>query len=231
MVMAVVVSGCATPYDPFKVPVAQVRETVDTVAIRPLHVGSGVDADVEWLRERIEPRAASILRDAGYSVVPPEEWERRWLEAATQVGEIWDPDTGVVDEERFDVVRSVVLHDLAADAGVDAVVQLRIYVVELENPITRPVFCGHQDWVYWPGSGLSLLSRVTLAYAACLDVRIDSMDSRKLYSIRSGLEVLDTYARQTHARRPTEERLRDSERLDEALSTILEGFAEARSGD
>ncbi len=54
-----------------------------------------------------------------------------------------------------------------------------------------------------------------------MGVRVYDMDEREIYSIRHGLEFVDTYALQTNARLPLDQRLRDHERIEEALDVIL----------
>jgi hypothetical protein len=56
------------------------------------------------------------------------------------------------------------------------------------------------------------------------------MEERELYSIRSGLETLSTFARQTRAERPMGERLLDPARLQQAVDETLGPLAEAAAG-
>ena len=212
--------ACATGYDPFKVPAERLREGVDTVALRPLAVHPDL-VDPQRLRALIEPRAVAMLSEGGFEVVPPEEWERRWLATAREVGEIWNPISGARDDARYDAVMSAVRHDLAVERGVDAVVELHLFAEKVEASGWSPRLCGVQREVYWPGREFPLGSRVTLAYGLCVGVRVHDLDEREIYSIRHGLEFVDTYALQTNARLPLDQRLRDPERIEEALDVIL----------
>ena len=210
--------GCAT-YDPFKVPAESIRERVDTVALASLEVAVEL-GDEHRVRALIEPRVAAMLREGGFEVVPPDEWDRRWLTIAKEIGQIWDPVTGKRDDERYQAARSALHHDLALERGVDAIVHLSLYLEKIEASGRAPLLCGIQRDVYWPSS-LPLLARITIAYGACLEIEMYDMDRREMYGIRHGLEFVDTYALQTHARRPIDQRLRDPAVIEEALAAIV----------
>src|SRR5262249_2166669 len=143
--------ACTTPYDPFKVPASELRHRVDTVAVSPLGVTVELD-DVDRVRALIEPRVVSMLREGGFDVVPPEEWDRRWLAVAREIGPIWDPVTGKRDDERYKAAQSALHHDLALERGVDAVVQVTLYLQPVEGSLTSPLLCGIPRDVYWPGT-------------------------------------------------------------------------------
>jgi hypothetical protein len=52
------------------------------------------------------------------------------------------------------------------------------------------------------------------------------MEERELYGIRSGLETVETFARQTRAVRPLEQRLRDPVRIREAVEATVGPLAD-----
>jgi hypothetical protein len=216
--------ACATPYDPFKVPADELRKRVDTLAVSPLDVGVELD-DVERVRALIEPRVVAMLREGGFEVVPPDEWDRHWLAVAKEVGPIWDPATGKRDEARYEAARTALGHDLATERGVDAIVYLDLYLAKVEASLPKTTLCGTELTIYRPGTPLPPLVRSTIAYGACLQLSVMDLESRELYGIRSGLEFEDAYAKQTHARRPVDQRLRDPKRIAEALDAIVAPLA------
>jgi hypothetical protein len=63
-------------------------------------------------------------------------------------------------------------------------------------------------------------------HAACLTVKLYDMEERQLYGIRSGLETIETFARQTRAARPRAERLQDPERLGQAVEATVGPLAD-----
>jgi hypothetical protein len=221
--------ACATSHDPFKSTGARVRiARVDTIALPRLSVHPDL-VDVERARALIEPRVITLLREGGFEVISPEEWDRRWLDIAHAVGEIWDPVTGVRDDERYEAAVTALRHELTVERGVDAIVHVGLYLEKVEGSGRSPMLCGKFEDVYWPG-GLPFNARVTIAYGMCLGAYVTDMEGRELYGIHELLEFVDTYALQTHASRPLDERLRDLERVEEAIEATVGPLARARSG-
>lgn len=210
--------ACATP-DPFKIPAEQLRAQVDTVALLPLRISSDL-AEEERLRPLIEPRALAMLRDGGFTVVPPDAWDQGWQSLAHESGEIWNPVTGERNDERFEAVQSELLRKLAAERGVDAIVHLNLFRQPVEGSGPSPLLCDVPRDVYWPDD-LGITTRVTLAYGVCLQVEVYDMKMQELYRIWRGLEFVDTYALQTHASKPLDQRLSDPALLEEALTLTL----------
>jgi hypothetical protein len=187
-------------------------------------------ADPTLAREKIEPLVAARLAAGGFRVVAAQETERLWRAAAAEVGNVFDPVSGEVDEELFDAVEDSVYHELRAEHGADAVLWMRVSAVELYLTGSKATFCGTTDSVYWPGGTLGTFEGTTLVLAACLNTTLYDMEERELYSIRSGLETLSTFARQTRAERPMSERLLDPVRLQQAVDETLGPLADAAAG-
>ncbi len=194
-------AGCAHKrYDPFKVPEAELRRRVDTIALAPLKVSFDL-ADPATARAAIEPVVATTLQRAGFRVVRSAEFDGLWRRAAGAVGDVYDGKTGKVNKQRREAVQNSVFRDLAKRHGADAVLYMSITEEEFPLP-TQPLwFCGTEGQPYWPG-GLAGHERATLAYAACLNVQLVDMGDRSLYVIRSGLRGTQTFAFQTWAQRP-----------------------------
>lgn len=222
-------SACATPYDPFLIPAAELRSRVRTIALAPLRVSASV-AEREFAREQIEPMVSARLSAGGFQVIASAEMEKLWRSAAGDVGDLFDPVTGRIDQERYDAVEASVYHELRAQHDADAVLWLRIDTVELYLATRNATFCGTTDAVYWPGGQLGTLEQATLVIASCLYTNLYDMEERELYGIRSGLETIETFARQTRAERPLGERLKDRGRLREAVEATLGPLADQSAG-
>jgi hypothetical protein len=223
--VALLAAGCAKPYDPFRVPRDELRGRVRTIALAPLRVDPDVVEDPSahaW----IEGLATARLVAGGFAIVEPREVERLWREAAADVGTVFDPVSGQLDKTRFELVEDAVYRELATRHRVDAVLYLHVYNVDLYLTGATVRFCGREDAAYWPG-GLGLLDRPTLVRAACLGVSLYDMDERLLYTIKSGIEPLETYVRQTRAVRPVTERLQNGVRLQRAVDDALGRLADA----
>jgi hypothetical protein len=184
-------------------------------------------ADREHARAQIEPIVTERLQAGGYEVVPSAEMETLWRRAADDVDDVFDPITGEVDKERFAAVEAAVHRDLRATRSVDAVLRLRIAAIVLHLTGTSVAYCGSTDDVYWPAGGMSPLERATIVLVLCLNTGLYDLEGRELYGIRHGLEPVETYLRQTRAVRPMDERLRDRQRLVQAVEATLGPLADA----
>ena len=234
LVIALVSSACATPYDPFKIPDSELRERVKTIALAPLSVNPLL-VDRSYARSQIEPLATARLTAGGFQVVPSEEMEKLWLSIATDVGELFDPVSGEVNDERYEAVESAVYRDLHSIHGVDAVLYLGVKLVYVHIPKGQAGYCGRTDDLYWPERKIGFADRlaghhVTLAGTLCLEAKLFDMEERNIYGIRGGLEVFETYVWQTRYTRPVEERLHNLERLNEVIEVVVGPLADAARG-
>jgi hypothetical protein len=201
------------------------------IALAPVQALATV-ADREDARTKIEPLVTARLVAGGFEVVPSTEMEQRWRAAAADVGNVFDPVTGEIDQERHDAVEAAVYHELRTEREVDAVLWIGISTVELYQVGPTASFCGVEESTYWPG-GVGVVSRLrpaSLVLASCLSAQLYDMEERELYNIRSGLETVETFAWQTHAVRPLEERLRNASRIQQAVDATVGPLADRVAG-
>ena len=223
--MALLGIACAPkpPAPPPLQPAEEMRQRgVRTIALAPLRVDAGI-ADPVRARSELEPRVTARLVAAGFEVVPSAEFERLWRSAASEVGGVYDPVTGEHDRERFDAVQASVLHDLRVRHRADAVLRMAVVRVSFYLPDAALWFYGTKDLLYWPRreGQTAGFDRATFAAVSCLDLRLTDLDERELYTDRGGLETIETYAGQTRAERPLDERMRDPERLEQAIDYAM----------
>jgi hypothetical protein len=121
--LALLVSGCAKPYNPFRIARDELRGRIHIIALAPIRVDPDV-VDAVPARERIERMARERLSAGGFTVVETKEMERLWREAATDVGDVFDPITGKGDEKRFKLVEDAVYRELGSRYRVNAVLYL-----------------------------------------------------------------------------------------------------------
>jgi hypothetical protein len=228
--LAALLSACAKPYNPFKIPSTELRGRVTTIALAPLVAGADL-VDREYARAQIEPIVTKRLEAGGFLVIPSTEMERLWRRSASTVGGAFDPISGEADKKRLEAIREAVHRDLRAEHHADAVLYLHIAAVDLYITGPKVDYCGLSgDTVYWPAAGFSWGERTTLVLALCLDTELYDMEGRNLYGIRHGLETVETYFRQTRAVRPIDERLRDRVRLVQAVEATLGPLANPDAG-
>lgn len=233
--------GCAKPYDPFQVPRDEIREGIRTVAVSP-HAAPYSQMDADRSRETFEPAATRRLEAAGLRVVPSEVWSGIWRRAAQDLGGLYDPSTAEYDKEKLELVQEALYTELANDHDVDAILLLRVVQVERDLTFAELSFCGKRGRVNFlapqrAGSpepnkrrNKGGIGPVVAAYASCLSASLYDMEGNFLYGIRHGLEVFDTYARQTRAKLPRDERLRDPAAIEEALEAVIGPLADGYAG-
>jgi hypothetical protein len=171
--------------------------------------------------ESFEPDVTDRLEKAGFKVVPSEIWTADWKRTAAEAGGLYDPTTGEADQGRVRLVHAQVRRELAREYLVDAVLNLTVEIVDLNLTTGTPIFCGTRDRVFFPmarrQSRVLDHRGVLAARAACLSVSLRDIQDRELYAARFGIEAWQTYARQTRATRPRALRLRNIERIQEAI--------------
>lgn len=224
LIASLLVASCVTPYDPFKIPAEDLRARVDTIALAPFAVGSDI-GDRERLRPRVEELATQRLKAGGWRIVPMDTVESIWEQTGNEVGPLYDH-RGKVDSDRREIVEDLVLRKLIAVHNVDAVLYLKILPVDLNVVRGETLFCGVWGKPYWPGGPMGIGKVATLARAGCLYANLYDMEGREIYNIRHGLEIYETYAKQTRALRPLEERFTKDEQLRAAVEATLGPLAD-----
>ena len=216
--------GCRTPrYDPFKVAAGALRGRVKTIALWPLGA-PGVQPDEDRLRAVVEPLLIQRLTKGGFQVVPMAVVEAYRARAAEDLGDFYDRRTGKANSETWDTARHEIFRRLAVEQRVDAVLYTWVEVVDVALAGTPMPYCGSSGTFYWSGERPPV--RATLARATCLDVKLVDREERELYSIRAGIEGVETYANQTRAVRPASDRFRDTARIDDAIELIVGPLAD-----
>jgi len=220
-------AACAKPYDPFRVPRDEVRGRIQTIALAPIRIDLEV-ADAQRTRDVIAELVTARLVAAGFKVIEPTIMDAAWRRVVVDVGPVYDPITGTADKARFGLVEDAVYRELGATHHVDAVLQLRVVVVDVSLAGKTMQFCGTEGVTYWPWTGGRVDEQATLARAACLAALLYDMERRPLYAIQRGIESFETYARQSHAARPRASRLQDAGRLTAAVDGAVGPLAQTR---
>lgn len=227
MLLAFLGLACVTPYDPFRVPAADLRTRIDTIALAPFYMDGSL-GDEDSLGEELERMFTARLEARGLRVLPMELMREVWRRTGSEVGALYDPKTGKVDSERREAVEDEVYRELATAHEVDAILYSRVYLVDLYLVGSNVNLCGQKRRAYWGGD--SFWGKATLVRGACLGVVLCDMEERELYGIRAGIETVETYALQTRARRPVAERFRNRAQLDQAVEAVVGPLADGVGG-
>jgi hypothetical protein len=121
---------------------------------------------------------AETLESAGFRVVRSAEFDRLWGAFVGATGAVFDPVTGKVDEQRFEVVEEYVYRELGGPARVGALLYPGIQLVELFEQHDQADFCGTWGDLYcryprpgssrrWSGRRASTSSSMTPRRSSC----------------------------------------------------------------
>ena len=113
--------GCAghTHYDPFLVPQDRIYGMVKTIAVAPVVAPSELGS-VDPSRGNFASLIAAQLKDAGFSVVPPEESGAIWKRITDSLGGLFNASTGERDSVKLKTARALTMSELQRRFQVDA---------------------------------------------------------------------------------------------------------------
>ena len=170
----------------FVVPREQVYAEVARIALTPAVLGEGAEVPEEVLLE-LDSLIAAKVHDAGFETVPSVVHAEIWARVVEEVGGLFNPYTGVFDEERFQTAVQQLKKELQEKYAPDALLYPEIQVVEAEADYSH---------ARWDGTSQSVGGRVAgVFYALSLAVVIEDMDGVGLYLGRGGLELIERWDR------------------------------------
>ena len=196
------------------------------------HSGPAAARGAEPTKLRVDALIETKLREAGFVTFPAREWGEVFTRTQQEVGGLFDPRTGDLDEAKVKTIVARTIEDIRGRFQLDAVLLPRVQVVKAN-------FVG--AWARWDGvsdalaSGLSVLATSGVSGtvpALSLVVSIDSPDGLALYRRGAGIQVLEKLAPVTErlsgkwlAPVPREEVLANEERnlaaVERALGPLL----------
>lgn len=189
---AVVLLGCANvpPYDPFRAPRAEVRQTAKTVALIG-QVTVPTDDPTKTL-DAFEGLISAKLAGAGFVVLPRRTTGELWDRAAERMGGLYDPKTGRADEAKRKAIREHVLHELSASHHADSLLYFVVggatahfdSGVAIWHGVTEKVATGG----FW--SSVAAANRAGQTTACSLYVTLEDLNGRALYQNAGGIELL-----------------------------------------
>lgn len=227
IVLAVAALACVTgprerPPTEEEIAFEKARANLDTVALMPLR-SAMPHVEREQVVAAFEDRLVRRLEAAGLRVLRPSVWDELWRRYAADVGQIFDPKTGKVDEERRRTVYEAVVRELGEAHAVDAILFAAVTEDTHYGVYSIADACGGREAPYWPSGWRPRpehpASRVEIA---CLNVVLDDMNGKTLFGRRAPVEGIETYHLQTLAVRPRLETFRDSANLDLLVESMFD---------
>ena len=233
---AMILAGCAgKAYDPFRVPAAEFRQRVKTIAVArvvvPPNVGeSGGSA-------KFHPTLETRLRAAGFTVVPPEQVREVWDAKASELGGLFDQNTGNLDQAKANALMSHVREQMKQRFNADALVLP--YVRTVPASFGALPFAGIT--AKWDGASESIVTSTIdnvltpqvngTVPAISLVVRIEDLTGTILYVNAGGIQVVQKlkpmpggFRRDNFVDVPKNEIFADPQRIQQAVNYALDPF-------
>jgi hypothetical protein len=236
LVAALIVAGCAPVADPFRISAAEFRRRVKTVAVAQVIVPSNLGVDAA-ARTKFHPALEDKLRQAGFTVVPAQQVGEIREAKERELGGLFDPQTGKLDEAKLTALMSFVRGELGTRFSADAVLLARVRTVTANfgyaplagvrakwDGATESLETGGFDKVVSPrGNGT--------VDALSLLVNIEDLNGSSLYAHAGGIQVLSKLAPgagqfggNPFVQVPKAELLADQARIQQAVSYALGPF-------
>lgn len=241
--LGILFTGCAiTPtYDscqvcnPFKVERNEILSKVKTIAIVPIKIPSKMDRAPQ-IAERYESLITAELSQAGFKVVPSKEYAAVWDPMVKQIGGIFDPKTGQLDQNKFKTVRELSLREMASKKKVDAFLQAGFIVAKARWHGNTASWHGTTEAVTGKEGFLASLvaagSAGTITGSSLLVIIADPND-KPYYANAGGIQLLMQY-KGDFVSVPESELFvdpgKDAKAVKIALAPLVEGPKVASSG-
>jgi len=236
LLAAVIATGCAKPYDPFRVPQDELRQRVKTIAVARVVVPPNVDGP-GGASAKFHPALETRLEAAGFKVVPAEQVREVWDAKAKELGGMFDPQTGTLNEEKANALMSHVRGQMKERFRADALVLP--YVRTVSARYSSMPFAGIT--ARWDGASESIVTSTVdnvltpdingTVPALSLFVRIEDLTGTVLYVKAGGIQVVQKLVSMPNAFRsnnfvpvPKSELFADPQRIQQAVNYALEPF-------
>lgn len=121
LIAALLAAGCASAaYDPFRISPDEFRRRVKTIAVASVAVSS--DLGGNSAAQAFNPAIETKLQEAGFKVVPTQEFRGIWDAKATELGGLFDPQTGKMNEAKATTLLSHARGEMKTRFNADALV-------------------------------------------------------------------------------------------------------------
>lgn len=227
--------GCASRYTvPAEHrPAATYFQAPRTVALAPTAASEGYpfpdeSLAADWLTP-IDRGVDSTLRAAGIETVAVDSYVVLWDAVLDSIGDLYDAETGELDEERFEAARATLFRVLTERFGASAVLYPEVVVVMAGyrggsatwDGVKRPIrgtgggLLGFLDAIFAPEN-----VEEGVIVALSLNVFIETTDGTALFEHQAGIEVVDDFTEGEF--RTRQDLLANGETIRDAIRLALE---------
>ena len=192
-VSSMILSGCTTVprYNPYKVGKQEIIERVNKIGIMPVFMAFNFIEGKEK-QNFFNTELAKAFEGTGLEVVPPSEWTKISEVVRDELGDLFDPKTGVPKKEKVEQLRKTVRERYQTKFNVDAFVLSGLKQVKVN---------WNRNDAYWDGTyeattgreGFWARARAPQATgtigALSLWVRVEAPDAQPLFEEAGGLQL------------------------------------------
>jgi hypothetical protein len=225
------VGGCvtATPRESPHIPSKEFFSKVRVVAQAPMTLPSGLsDEKIQALHATFQQLIAEAVRARGFSVIPYTQTLGTSTRLLRELGGVFDPNTGKVEEEKFRVYREYLRREVRAEFKADAVVSARFVHIRAQYSGSTARWHGASQQIAPSGS---ILGELVLGRSAgtvpalSLFVWIeDTMSGASIWSALGGVHVLSKRESGQWVPVPVEAALSDAARNRDAVKIAFQSF-------
>lgn len=223
--VALLLTGCASkvPYNPFKVSREQFYPKLKVVALAPMSAPQHLK-NPDPATKKFMGLIESQLREAGFAVIPSEEGKVVWDSLSAQMGGLFDPVSGNLDEKKLKTVRTHMYRELKAKFNIDAMLFSSITVVPAELRSDRAKWDGTSQGAgkgkFW--KALLGVSHSGTIPALSLQVILSDTEDTDLYVNSGGIELLAKVSASGIVDVPRDELFLNEERNVKAVHLALD---------
>ncbi len=171
---------------------------------------------------------ANKVEDAGFEVVDPPAFERRWLEYSVLLGGVYDTKTGELDAEKDAIVFEYAMRDLAAEFGIDAVIWPAQFFRSTRVTWRSGYFRSSGSFLKWKGLRIPHVERLTYwpqsVISAFLGLSIRNISGQMLYDVGCPIAWSTIYMSRTFERRALD-KVYTKASIDRATTACVEELA------
>jgi hypothetical protein len=211
-------------YQPLKIPAESILNRVKVIAMEPFTVPVDVVLSGE-LRIKLEQILLEELENRGYQVLPSIEFDSRWQRYSEQIGGVYDPQTGIRDEEKYGIVWDFTTRELQNRFHAQAVADPNIFYRELTlyprfGDLVNIIWkIAGNTAVQWSGSPLT--ERPSYVNGAWVGMGIYDAERAKLYSVGVPLGYVAVYALRGRELLPAERLLDPLDHYREVVAVVV----------
>ncbi len=209
-------SAAAADDSPFRMDKKLFKSRVKVVALSPIDAAPALQMP-DSAEVIVQGEITKHLEKRGYEVIPASVLRTLRATMEQQVGGVQNASTGQVDNARTQAVREHSYRELMFRYPVDAVVAIRLQVVNAEYEADRAKWDGAKQRVKNKGSGRF---KGTIA-ASSVSISIFDRNEKLLFTNRGGLEVLLERRRQQFFPLPPENYFQDEKRIRDAAKKAV----------